>query len=82
MDKLIIRPLGNAFFRAMHQQTYESFGDRVKTIHWVECDVDGNISDGNKDGNLQNKLQVCKLKEGQEDIDISKLSQDCLNNLG
>ena len=74
----IIRPLNGLLFKATSSIFVNSESGRVKEIYWVNCDEDGNLLDKG----VKPKIQICKLKEGQDDIDITSLSNDCLNNLG
>lgn len=76
--KPIIRKDKNTYFKLVDEY-YEIHGSqKFKNSYWLECDKDGNISDGNNDGVLKNKTLVCIIPEGKVDIDLRTLSEDCL----
>lgn len=80
MEK-IIRKKGNTNFVAVDTLHREVLGSKIADVFWIECDLEGNISDGNNDGVLKTELIICKVPEGRVSLDISTLSEDCLNNL-
>jgi len=53
--------------------------NRKKYTNFIECDKDGNIKDVDGNGIVDGFTLICNLKENQEDIDITKLSDDCFN---
>lgn len=76
--KKVIRKKGNTNFVLTDERIEIIDGIRFKNAYWLECDENGNISDGNKDDIIQHQTILCKIPDGKEDIDLSTLSEDCL----
>lgn len=76
--KKVIRKKADKHFVLVDERIVEYFGKKYKSAYFLECDKDGNISDGNKDGIISNETITCKIPNGKEDIDLSTLSEDCL----
>jgi hypothetical protein len=78
-DALIIRPYARTFFKCVHSEVKEYFGEKFNSSLWIECDQDGNTLDYNMDGMIDTRSLLCKIPEGHDNIVISTLSEDCLN---
>lgn len=78
LTRKIIRKVDNTLYILATEETRTILNKRIKETWWLECDKDGNISDGNKDGVLKNMKLHCKIPDNCDDLDISSLSEDCL----
>lgn len=76
-EKKVIRKKGDVFFLLLDERIQTIGGVKFKNSYWLECDEYGNISDGNKDGIVQNQTILCRIPKGKKDIDLSTLSEDC-----
>lgn len=74
----VIRKIGNTFYVLSFQTILEMFGKKYKDSWWLECDEEGNVKDSNKNGKIDRKSYLCVIPEGCNDIDLSTLSEDCL----
>ena len=78
MNTIIIRKRQGKRFR-LTDQRIEKFGDQLfKNSYWLECDANGIIADGDKNGIIEHHTILCKIPKGKTDIDLSTLSEDCL----
>lgn len=77
-ERKVIRKKGDVFFLLLDEAIEIIGGIKFKNSYWLECDEKGNISDGNKDGIVQNQTVLCRIPNGKEDIDLSTLSENCL----
>ena len=77
-DLKVIRKVEDKFFIAVDERVQDFLGRKVKAVTFLECDANGNISDGNHDGIISSQIIHCTLKPGMDDLDISTLREDCL----
>ena len=74
----IIRKRNGKRFRLMDAQVLEVFGVLVKDSYWIECNENGQVSDGDSDGKIDHHTIRCRIPKGHSDIDLSTLSENCL----
>lgn len=78
MIKQIIRKRNGKFFKLMDARITNYNGVLIKDSYWLECFENGEIGDGDKNGKIENHTIHCKIPKGKTDIDLSTLSEDCL----
>ena len=79
MEKLVIKKFNGITHKLTDERIVEYFGKKYKSSYWLECDAEGNIIDSSGDGIISNKSLLCKIPEGNSDLDLSTLNDDCLN---
>lgn len=78
LEEKIIRERKGKLFVAIDSVVYPVFGKMMQNVFWVECDKEGNVADGDEDGQIDNHMIICRVPDGKESLDISSLKEDCL----
>lgn len=77
-NKLTIRKRGNTFFKNVDSRVRKLDGELFNDSYWIECDEAGNTVDHDGNGFVDSRTLLCKIPDGHDDIDLSTLSDDCL----
>ena len=74
MSKQVTKTVNGITYALMDEVLFKRGGVLYKNSYWLE----GAGTDTNADGQISNIPLECKVPDGQTDIDLSTLKEECL----